>query len=294
MIDKSDYVDFLDSLDNISRVARISFRESRTPEVFKTEETLFAAFLAEAEEFEKYWKEITESKVFKHYTELPHFKIHHKKAVKFWRAKHEIKFKTFEEFARDAVQKWFETPEHYRDDRWFSINMTRCYWIDGMPCQTVLNSVLVMAQNEFEPTITTAEAKKAAEYLQKHQTELLKQRDILDRYLKQQGFTGSSFVYGSFKKRYQEREEGTKDRYLIEPDLLRAVLKQQDTKTITAKRAAGSLFSLDTFVRRNPPISAITELSNLTSGELVSDDTVSRHVKTLINTRNSLKIHRVF
>lgn len=284
-------MDFLDCLDRVNRAARISFHERNDSKKLETEETLFAAFLEEAEEFDEYWKEIAESKIFKYYTDLPHFKIYRKKAVKFWKTAKQIRFKTLEEFARDIVQRWFENPEYLSSEKWFFANMAECYCLDGMPAQTVLNTVLVMAQNEFEPTVTTAEAKKAAEYLKKHQSEILKQRDILDRYLKQQGFTGNSVSSRSMLKKYylKQEERARKAEYLIEPDLLNTVLKQHDTKTIAAKRVAGSLFMLDKFVKYNPPVSAITELSNLISQELISDDTVSRHVKSLRAIRNSLK-----
>ena len=245
--------------------------------------------MVKAEEFNKCWQEIIKNEVFKYYTELPHFKIYHKKAAKFWNTDKESRVKSLEQFARGFVRQWWDKPEHYLDGRYFFINMANCYWIDGMSARTILSSVLVMAQNEVEPTITTAEAKKAAEYLQKHQAELLRHKAILERYLQQQGFTGSSMsLLRNLKGKYQKQEEekGT-NQYLIEPDLLRIVLRQQDTKTITAKRAVGSLLRLDPYVKSNPPVSAIAEFSNLMSDELVSDDTISRHVKLL----NAMKIN---
>ena len=146
-----------------------------------------------------------------------------------------------------------------------------------------------MAQNEFEPTITTAEAKKAAKYLQKHQIELLKQRDILNRYLQQQGITGSGIgILRKLKEQYLQQEEKEAEEYLIAPNLLEIVLKQQDTKNVTAKRVAGSLLKLDKHLSSQSPVSAITELANLMNDDLVSDDTINRYIKSLKAIRKEL------
>lgn len=289
MIDKSDYVEFLGCLDNITRVSGISFRKNLDGEEINTEEALFAVLLEEAKKFDKFWREIIECKVFKHFEKLPHFKIYHKKAVKFWKTENQNKGRPLEEFIRDLANEWFTHPTDSRGRNWRYINLLDCRWFDGMSARTVLSSILVMAQNEFEPTITTAEAKKAAKYLQKHQIELLKQRDILNRYLQQQGITGSGIgILRKLKEQYLQQEEKEAEEYLIAPNLLEIVLKQQDTKNVTAKRVAGSLLKLDKHLSSQSPVSAITELANLMNDELVSDDTINRYIKSLKAIRNEL------
>ncbi|QCL71132.1 hypothetical protein RDV50_08275 [Neisseria subflava] len=289
MIDKSDYVEFLGCLDNIIRVSGISFRKDLDGEEINTEEALFAVLLEEAKKFDKFWREIIECKVFKHFGELPHFKIYHKKAVKFWKTEHQNKGKSLEEFIRDLANEWFAHPTDSRGRNWRYVNLLDCQWFDGMSARTVLSSILVMAQNEFEPTITTAEAKRAAKYLQKHQIELLKQRDILKRYLQQQGITGSGIgILRRLKEQYLQQEENEAEEYLIAPNLLEIVLKQQDTKNVTAKRVTGSLLKLDKHLSSRSPVSAITELANLMNDELVSDDTINRYIKSLKAIRNEL------
>lgn len=289
MIDKSDYVEFLGCLDNITRVSGISFRKNLDGEEINTEEALFAVLLEEAKKFDKFWREIIECKVFKHFEKLPHFKIYHKKAVKFWKTENQNKGQPLEEFIRDLANEWFTHPTDSHGRNWRYINLLDCLGVDGMSVRTVLSSILVMAQNEFEPTITTAEAKKAAKYLQKHQIELLKQRDILNRYLQQQGITGSGIgILRKLKEQYLQQEEKEAEEYLIAPNLLEIVLKQQDTKNVTAKRVAGSLLKLDKHLSSQSPVSAITELANLMNDNLVSDDTINRYIKSLKAIRKEL------
>lgn len=289
MIDKSDYVEFLGCLDNIIRVSGISFHKDLDREKINSKEALFAVLLEETKKFNKFWREIIECKVFKHFEKLPHFKIYHKKAVKFWKTEHQNKGQPLEEFIRDLANEWFAHPTGSKVRDMCYINLLDCRWFDGMSARTVLSSILVMAQNEFEPTITTAEAKKAAKYLQKHQIELLKQRDILNRYLQQQGITGSSIgILKRLKEQYLQQEENEAEEYLIAPNLLEIVLKQQDTKNVTAKRVTGSLLKLDKYLNSQSPVSAITELANLMSDELVSDDTINRYIKSLKAIRKEL------
>lgn len=289
MIDKSDYVEFLGCLDNITRVSGISFRKNLDGEEINTEEALFAVLLEEAKKFDKFWREIIECKVFKHFEKLPHFKIYHKKAVKFWKTENQNKGQPLEEFIRGLANEWFTHPTDSHGRNWRYINLLDCLGVDGMSVRTVLSSILVMAQNEFEPTITTAEAKKAAKYLQKHQIELLKQRDILNRYLQQQGITGSGIgILRKLKEQYLQQEEKEAEEYLIAPNLLEIVLKQQDTKNVTAKRVAGSLLKLDKHLSSQSPVSAITELANLMNDDLVSDDTINRYIKSLKAIRKEL------
>lgn len=289
MIDKSDYVEFLGCLDNITRVSGISFRKNLDGEEINTEEALFAVLLEEAKKFDKFWREIIECKVFKHFEKLPHFKIYHKKAVKFWKTENQNKGQPLEEFIRDLANEWFTHPTDSHGRNWRYINLLDCLGVDGMSVRTVLSSILVMAQNEFEPTITTAEAKKAAKYLQKHQIELLKQRDILNRYLQQQGITGLGIgILRKLKEQYLQQEEKEAEEYLIAPNLLEIVLKQQDTKNVTAKRVTGSLLKLDKHLSSQSPVSAITELANLMNDDLVSDDTINRYIKSLKAIRKEL------
>ena len=107
--------------------------------------------------------------------------------------------------------------------------------------------------------------------------------------MQQQGITGSGIgILRKLKEQYLQQEEKEAEEYLIAPNLLEIVLKQQDTKNVTAKRVAGSLLKLDKHLSSQSPVSAITELANLMNDDLVSDDTINRYIKSLKAIRKEL------
>ncbi|MCF7528664.1 hypothetical protein ACOR62_04405 [Neisseria lisongii] len=281
MFDEADYFDFLECSDNFMRAASIYFDKERNPEIFETEKSLFSALVEKMELARIERNKLIESKIWQYCERLPHFKIFRKKAVRFWKRKTgDAKSYSIEELAADAVKTWFSNPEDFGSSKYFSINMKYYYHVEGVPISTVLSAIHVIVESEFIPTITTAEAKKAAAYINKHQTEILKQQKILKQYLQQQGLEYPPLQDRYQKKRYLWDTRET-EAYLIEPELLDIVSQQQDSnKTIASKRVIGSLFS-DVYIRSSPPVSAITELANLVTQDLVSDDTISRQIKSL-------------
>ena len=277
---KEDYQEVIRLICAVQEAADIRFSGDEAQEnIFKSREDLIHALYVQQDIFEEKLTLLLRNTLFMSISKNYAFQSFKKKAVRFWKVEEPELIKSRDFFNR-KVSRWVERENIVfppLEKVSFEINFSFYRIFDGMNLSDALSVIKAIAEIKAEPTITASEAKKAAAYVEKHQEELFKQQEIVMRYAKQQGMVEPTNQWGT-----RGHSRFLMMRATISPDLLELV--QKDAKNIRgleARRIIAPIIRGNSFIAKNPPISALTELTSLVGDDFISPDTVSRYVKVV-------------